>query len=666
MKAKVTSPFKFLDAYDLADRDVFFGREKEVNELYRLVFKTPLLLLYGPSGTGKTSLVQCGLASRFDGPDWYPFFIRRQSDINQSLRTALAAPLQEKAPDSIVENVQYIYEDYLSTVYLIFDQFEELILLGSQEEKNAFLQNIQALISAQAPCRIILVMREEFIGRLYDFEQQIPTLFDFRLRVEPMNLARVKQVIHASFQKFNIQLEAPVEDRLEEILANLSAQKAGIQLPYLQIYLDTLYKDDYIRTYGEKERGEALPVLTFTQQEIADLGNIDKVLDTFLQEQEESLQAQLETEFPGQVPNNSVRDLLDLFVSKEGTKVPIGYEQEEHDGQKIIHLITEPLPTKPPALSQEILTHCLLELQSRRLLRIADNTLELAHDSLAALIDENRSDEQRKINEAYQRLDNSYFEYKKTGEYLSKKQLISLEDILPRLQLNARIKDFIVASQQAAEAKDQKERLRAERELQLTRQKLETERKAAKKQRLFSFLLAIIALLAILAGGFARQQWVKAVSTSEKLAKEAFDRQVHQAIAFKNEGQYQEALAQLEAAHQLAPDLSPEVVAKHQKTWTKLGELMIEAEQLAQEETQLLQALKRYEEAYKLSPDQLIKTRIDQTEKELNNRFEFYKNKAKGLLEYDGCKYARPVLEKALQLKPQDEYVKKALKRCNN
>ncbi len=665
MKAKLTSPFKFLDAYDLADRDVFFGRDKEVNELYQMVFKTPLLLLYGPSGTGKTSLVQCGLASRFDGPDWYPFFIRRQDDINQSLRAALAAPLQEEAPESIVENVQYIYEDYLSTVYLIFDQFEELILLGSQEEKNTFLKYIQSLLTAQAPCRIILVMREEFIGRLYDFEQQIPTLFDFRLRVEPMNLARVKQVIQSSFQKFNIALEAPADDRLDEILGNLSAQQARIQLPYLQIYLDKLYKDDYVRTYGaDKERGEELPPLTFTGQEIAELGSIEKVLDAFLKEQEETLQAQLETEFPEQVPENTVRDLLDLFVSKEGTKIPITYEQEEHAGQKIIHLKTENLVTKPPAISDEILTQCLLELQSRRLLRIADNTLELAHDSLAALIDDNRSDDQRKINEAYQRLDSSFFEYKKTSEYLSRKQLISLESILPRLKLTPQINAFIQESQQAVEEKDQEERLRAERELKLTRQKLETERKAAKKQRIFSLLLAVIAILAIGAGVFARQQWLKAVNTSEKLAKEAFDRQVNQAIVLKNEGQYQEALAQLDAAHQLAPGINPEVVVQHQQTWTRLAELTAQAEAASKEESQWTMALKHYQEAYELSPDQLIKTRIDRTEREIDDRFEFYKNKARGLLEYDGCTYARAVLEKALQLKPDDEYVQQALKRC--
>ena len=40
--SKARSPFKFLDPFTLADRSVFFGRDKEVETLYRLVLKTPL------------------------------------------------------------------------------------------------------------------------------------------------------------------------------------------------------------------------------------------------------------------------------------------------------------------------------------------------------------------------------------------------------------------------------------------------------------------------------------------------------------------------------------------------------------------------------------------------------------------------------------------------
>ena len=51
----MNSPFKFLDAYTAKDKDLFFGRDKEVKELYNKVLMTSLVLVYGKSGTGKSS-----------------------------------------------------------------------------------------------------------------------------------------------------------------------------------------------------------------------------------------------------------------------------------------------------------------------------------------------------------------------------------------------------------------------------------------------------------------------------------------------------------------------------------------------------------------------------------------------------------------------------------
>ncbi|MEO1256483.1 MAG: ATP-binding protein, partial [Bacteroidota bacterium] len=83
-------PFKFLESYQREDADIFFGRQAEVDALYEMVFQTDLLLLYGASGTGKTSLIRCGLASRFATHDWMPIFVRRgQFGLNRALEEAL-------------------------------------------------------------------------------------------------------------------------------------------------------------------------------------------------------------------------------------------------------------------------------------------------------------------------------------------------------------------------------------------------------------------------------------------------------------------------------------------------------------------------------------------------------------------------------------------------
>src|SRR3954452_2180372 len=83
-------PFKFLDAYSREDTGIFFGRDEEIDALYEMIFQSSILLIYGASGTGKTSLIQCGLASKFQSHDWLALTIRRGNNINIALEKALA------------------------------------------------------------------------------------------------------------------------------------------------------------------------------------------------------------------------------------------------------------------------------------------------------------------------------------------------------------------------------------------------------------------------------------------------------------------------------------------------------------------------------------------------------------------------------------------------
>ena len=78
------SPFKFLDSYVKEDKDIFFGRDNEIDEIYTKVFQSNLLLIYGASGTGKSSLINCGLANKFVDADWLPINIRRGKDIKRN------------------------------------------------------------------------------------------------------------------------------------------------------------------------------------------------------------------------------------------------------------------------------------------------------------------------------------------------------------------------------------------------------------------------------------------------------------------------------------------------------------------------------------------------------------------------------------------------------
>jgi len=183
------SPFKFLDSYTKDDRNIFFGRDREIEELYQRVFDSKLLLVYGVSGTGKSSLIHCGLANKFQETDWLPIVIRRGANIIESLasgiKTSSITELQNKfaIPGDFKKALRSLYLDYYKPVYFIFDQFEELFIFGDKEERRAFIQIVKTLTESDLQCRMIFVMREEYMAGVTEFERLIPTFFSNRVRI---------------------------------------------------------------------------------------------------------------------------------------------------------------------------------------------------------------------------------------------------------------------------------------------------------------------------------------------------------------------------------------------------------------------------------------------------------------------------------------------------
>jgi hypothetical protein len=428
------SPFKFLDAYTLADKEVFFGRSKEAKVLYQYVHATSLVLLYGLSGTGKTSLVQCGLSERFDGPDWYPFFIRRGNDINQSVQDALKKTLSSPpATDDLPTLVNAVFRYYFRPIYLIFDQFEELFTLkrssdeadggdeATKKEQERFFESLHALLSTgEAPCKIILIMREEFIGQLYEYERIVPVLFDFRLRVEPMNSRTIREVVDKTFKKFNTTCESQVIT--DSISSNLLKGQATSQLAYLQVYMDRLWREAYEHEYGRQESPEIHPAVHISEETLSKTGDVGNVLLRYLDEQESAILARL------QLPEDTIKQVLDYFVTVDGTKQPVAYQQRNE-----LLLVSK---IDLSAVTVEILSACLLELEKARLIRRDDRFLELAHDSLAGIIDQKRTADQRLRINLIQSFKVNFEIYEDKGGYLNEQQVALYDQFQAKLALD--------------------------------------------------------------------------------------------------------------------------------------------------------------------------------------------------------------------------------------
>jgi formylglycine-generating enzyme required for sulfatase activity len=473
------SPFKFLDPYELKDKDAFFGRQLETEELYSLVTKNRLTFVYGPSGTGKTSLVQCGLASRFGSVDWLPVPVRRGTDdINTSLRNALQTMSGGKMgpDDTIPEVVERLYDRYLRPVYLIFDQFEELFIYGSATEKQTFYNAIAELNDAELPCRILFIIREDYFGHLNHFEKVIPELFHRKLRVEPMSREQLHSVITGTCQVHGIPFDDPVRSP-ELLMENIWDENRPVDMPYVQVYLEMLYQEAL-------QMGHS-PV-RFSDQAITSVGKIEGALFRFLEERRESISRTLrENPDYARLPEDAVSRVLNVFASSEGTKVPMAFRQ----GPGKMILLTGPKAGMLEDLPAEFVSGCILELEKDRILRRSGDTFEVAHDKLAAVIDVQRSDEERQLNNARQRIEIGAKEYKDTnGAYFfDAGQLARIEPFLGKLKLGEAERDFLEASRRQ-------------------------HAKARRRQVLITWVVGMIAVAAIVAGVFAFVNQQKAKS----------------------------------------------------------------------------------------------------------------------------------------------------------
>lgn len=344
------SPFKFLDSYQKEDKSSFFGREQETKQLLNAVHASNLVLLYGASGTGKTSLINCGLGNQFQKSDWLPIFIRRGNDLNVSLQKELdkLLPSQEGQDHALRFKISDLYHEYYRPVYLIFDQFEELYIMGSLSEQNTFHKSISELLQSGLKCKIILSIREEYIAYLSEFEKIVPSLFDNRLRIEKMKDRNLIRVVMGTCKFGKIHIDEP-RKTVMEILDNLRSKREGIDLTHLQVYLDRLWRTA-IKEQGESEE------LTFDLPLVKRVGKVENVLSDFLDEQMKEVEGGLKQRG---IENTEGLPLEILFtlVTEDGTKRNMQLGD-----------ILDDLP-KNRNLTEADLVYCMKEFHRIKLLR---------------------------------------------------------------------------------------------------------------------------------------------------------------------------------------------------------------------------------------------------------------------------------------------------------
>ncbi len=423
------SPFKFLDSYTRNDSDIFFGREKETEEIYSRLFYSNLMLIYGPSGTGKTSILQCGVANRFSENDWKPLFIRRKGNIIKSIGQELDKIAIHPVPESKgnVERVYSLYLDYLIPVYIIFDQFEELFIFGTQSEKEEFVDFVREVTkNSDYNTHIIISIREEYLANLSEFEDGIPDLFQNRIRVEKMKKKQALQAIEGPCKARGVKLEEGVA---ASVISIITDESGAIELTWLQVLLDRLYKK------ASGRGGE----ITIKMSDVEGLGKIGDVLGSFLEDQLKKMENGDEGEA-----------VLKTLVSSDGTKKQLDIKE-----------IREALITTGHNFDDGKIKDIVQYFVNVRILSDKDENgrYELKHDSLARKVFERLTLYEKELLEVRHFIEHAYKVFEARKVLLSNEDLNFIQPYEDKLILSHELNDFVELSKRESARKKKRKRV---------------------------------------------------------------------------------------------------------------------------------------------------------------------------------------------------------------
>lgn len=263
-------PLSFVD--NDVDRHLFFGREREIEHLLHRIRAVRLLVLFGKSGLGKTSLLQAGLYPLLRERGLLPVPVRLNQPDIEPVRAVLDAVWEVCRTHAIecrTGDTEGLWEffkaadlwrgDVLQTPVLVFDQFEELFTLQPESVRTTVATQLGELSVRGLPTRIrhrvqageqmrytdtppdvkvILSLREEYVGALEDLVPNVPAVFEQRFRLAPLNTADARRAVvePAALDKPHLfatrpfRYKKPTLDAMMKFLVNRQGEVEPFQL----------------------------------------------------------------------------------------------------------------------------------------------------------------------------------------------------------------------------------------------------------------------------------------------------------------------------------------------------------------------------------------------------------------------------------------------------
>jgi WD40 repeat protein/energy-coupling factor transporter ATP-binding protein EcfA2 len=234
-------PYQGLKAFREEHAAFFFGRDEIAGRLLERVLKeTGFVAVMGPSGSGKSSVVLCGLipllrrqrppSKAWDAvvctPGDRPFHRLAHAlipllepEATEVDRLAEAQKLGDRLAAGDVElgsvaDVVIEKSNGTDRLLIVIDQFEELFTLAPEKDRRSFANSVIA-VSGRTRMEFAVTLRADYCGHLIALSREWSDRLErSTVNVGPMTRTELEQVIVKPAKKVGLDFEAGLADRL--------------------------------------------------------------------------------------------------------------------------------------------------------------------------------------------------------------------------------------------------------------------------------------------------------------------------------------------------------------------------------------------------------------------------------------------------------------------
>ena len=253
------NPFPGLRPFTPEESELFFGREKESDEVFSKLLRNRFVTVTGASGSGKSSLVYCGILPRIkemgrkEFSPWRIIIFRPGNDPFESLAHAIheniaETGLKEVPVETLLSDLhresdgisialkKHIIRGY-EKVLLVVDQFEELFRYRTSDtggtygtETGEFVENLVNAVSlSDSRVYTIVTMRADFMGECAYYQGLTQLINTSNFLIPRMERENYRQVIEGPVKYAGASIDKSfVETLLDDI------DEHSDQLPVLQ------------------------------------------------------------------------------------------------------------------------------------------------------------------------------------------------------------------------------------------------------------------------------------------------------------------------------------------------------------------------------------------------------------------------------------------------